>query len=103
MNLARRRLVETGEQMNQGALATTTWAGHRDKLVPSDLERHPVERVHGSLAAPIFAGDVLERDQASFIRHRIASRKRRRNFLDRRRDRGLHRGRETAFPPDPSE
>ena len=60
--------------------------------------RNAVERVDDSKAARILAGDVLERDQASSIRQRTATRKRPGRFLDRRRIRRLHCRREASLP-----
>ena len=67
-DLAARRRIESGEQMQQRAFAAATRPGDSDKLAARDLQRDTVERVHRAFAAPIMARDVSQRDQACSIR-----------------------------------
>ena len=85
-NFAACRPIEPGEEMNERALAATARAPDRHELITRDLERNAIQRVHGPLPARIFASQIFQRDQASFIRQRAAPRKPRR-LPDRRGNR----------------
>ena len=82
-NFAAGRPIEPGEEMDERALAATARAPDRHELITRDLERNAIQRVHGPLPARIFASQIFQRDQASFIRQRAAPRKPRR-LSDRR-------------------
>ena len=77
-NFAACRPIEPGEEMDERALAATARAPDCHELITRDLERNAIQRVHGPLPARIFASQIFQRDQASFIRQRAASRKPRR-------------------------
>src|SRR6187397_2982277 len=94
-------MIESGKKMNERALAAAARTADRDKLVARDFERNAVQRVHGALAARIFATQILERDQASFIRQRRRACKPARLLDCRRDERSAHRG-EAAVPPGSS-
>src|ERR1043166_3957246 len=81
--------------MNEGALAATARPADGHEFMPRDLQRNAGERVHGALAARIVAGQILERDKASFTRQRVAWRKPAR-LQNRRGERRLHRRRQAA-------
>ena len=82
-NLARGRIFESGQEMNERALAAAARPAHRDKFIPRDFQRNAVQRVHRPLAGRIMARDIPERDQGSFIRHGRSSRKSRQGLRHR--------------------
>ena len=68
-------ILESSQEMNEGALATTARSAHRDKFISRDFQRDTVQRVHRPVASLIMSRDIPERDQGSLIRHGRGSRK----------------------------
>jgi hypothetical protein len=54
-NFAGRGMIEAGEEMNQSAFAAPARSADGDKFMACDFQGNAVERVHGALAARIFA------------------------------------------------
>src|SRR5664279_6107809 len=63
LNFAGGRIFEAGQKMNERAFAAPARPAYRDKLIPRDLQRDAVERVHRPVARLIMARDIPQRDQ----------------------------------------
>ena len=59
-DLAGRRLVEAGHQVEQGGLAATRRSDQADELAGLDLERDPIEGEDGVVPAPEALGDGVQ-------------------------------------------